>query len=327
MLGDAIRLGLLGTGRVNHRIVEAAAETDGRVIVSAVASRTVDRARDAAAALSVRSHSSYDALLADSDIDAVYLGLPNALHLPWAVRSIQAGKHVLSEKPLSRDPVAVSDALQLAQQHQVALREGLMHLHHPQTAAVEELVRSGELGELRSIHAEFSFFLDRPNDVRFSRELDGGALLDLGCYCVSYLRLLAGEPDRFCAQATLGDTGVDTGCSATMTAGNVRMSFSVDLQAPRRQELVIVGTEGSARVNSAFHCREPWIEVTVGSDTRRIESAAANPFVLELCAFADAVDAPATPLRLGADPVAQARCLAALVDAAGLYRPSVTHVS
>lgn len=320
MSKETVRLGLLGTGRVNQRIVDAAAETGGRVIVSAIASRSGSRARETAALHSVRSHSSYDNLLADPEIDAVYIGLPSALHVPWALRSIEAGKHVLSEKPLGRDPTAIGDAIKLAEHYRVALREGLMHLHHPQTAAVLALVRSGELGDLRHIRAEFSFFLDRPDDVRFAANLDGGALLDLGCYCVSYLRLLGGEPDQLCAQATIGKTGVDTGFSAVMVSGSVRMSFDVDFQAPRRQELVIVGTKGFARVNSAFHCREPWIDVTVGGDTHRIETAVSNPFTLELIDFADAVADPASPMPPGADPIAQSRCLADLANAAGLYQ-------
>jgi len=180
------------------------------VDVTAVASRDATRAYAYARAHGIRrAHGSYDALLADDEIDAVYVSLPNSLHVQWATLALEAGKHVLCEKPLSRRAGEVEAVFELAGRDGLVLMEGFMYRHHPQTRVLTEAVASGTIGELRQINAAFCFLLDDPADVRLRPELDGGALMGLGCYCLSQARLLAGEPELVFGRRLVGPTGVD----------------------------------------------------------------------------------------------------------------------
>ena len=189
-----MRLGLLSTARINDAILAAAAESD-RVDVVAVASRDGERARLYADEHGIaRAHGSYEALLEDSDVDAIYVSLPNALHHEWTMSALEAGKHVLCEKPYSRDPADVEQAFATARSAGLVLMEAFMYRHHPQTHAIAALVRDGALGKLLSVRSTFTFPLASLTDVRARPELAGGALMDVGCYCVSGSRLIAGEP-------------------------------------------------------------------------------------------------------------------------------------
>jgi len=191
-----VRLGLLSTANIN-RLVLAGARASSEVEVVAVASRDGARAEEYARDHGIgRAHGSYEALLADPEVDAVYISLPNSLHVDWSVRALEAGKHVLCEKPFSRRPMDVDRAFGAAERAGRVLAEAFMYRHHPQTKRVSELVREGAIGELRAIRAAFSFPLADRENVRMRPELDGGALMDVGCYCVSGSRLLGGEPER-----------------------------------------------------------------------------------------------------------------------------------
>ena len=152
-------------------------------------------------------YGSYEALLADDDVEAVYVSLPNALHVPWSIRALEAGKHVLCEKPLGRTPEAVERAFDTADRQGRLLMEAFMYRHHPQTQKLKELVGSGAVGELRQIRTAFTFTLDLPEDVRWRPELEGGSLLDLGCYCVSVSRLLGGRAGAGLRPAEAGADG------------------------------------------------------------------------------------------------------------------------
>src|SRR5271165_42941 len=185
-----MRLGLLSTARINEQLVAGARMARG-VEVVAIGSRDRARAEAQAQTLGVpRAHASYEALLADPDVEAVYVALPNSLHIEWSVRALEAGRHVLCEKPLSRHPDDVAHAFDVAERNRLVLAEAFMWRHHPQAHRLIELL--GEIGELRLIRASFSFLLERPGDLRLSSALDGGALMDVGCYCLSASRLLAG---------------------------------------------------------------------------------------------------------------------------------------
>ena len=204
------RFGLLSTADINGAILAGAAASD-HVEVVAVASRDAARAESYAREHGIPvSHGSYDALLADPQVDAVYVSLPNSLHVEWAIRALEAGKHVLCEKPMSNDPRQVEAVFDVAERQGLVCMEALMWRHHPQTLRLAALVREGAIGELRLIRAAFSHPLyDQPDHVRTRPELAGGSLMDLGCYCVSALRLLGGEPTSVAAHRVLGATGVD----------------------------------------------------------------------------------------------------------------------
>jgi D-xylose 1-dehydrogenase (NADP+, D-xylono-1,5-lactone-forming) len=308
-----VRLGLLSTARINRAIIGAAAKTDA-VEVVAVASRDAERAEAYAREHAIpRSHGSYEALLADPEVDAVYVSLPNSLHVEWTLRALEAGKHVLCEKPLARDPDAVERMFDAAAERGLVVMEAFMYRHHPQTRALRECVASGRLGELRQVRASFAFTLDDPDNVRLRPELDGGALMDLGCYCVSGARLVAGEPELVYGRLRLAPTGVDAAFTAVLAfPGDVFAEFHCAFDLPYESGLEAIGSAGRVLVREPFTCRDPHLEV----DGERIDVEDADRYQLQLENFAAAIRGVAEPLLGRADAVAQARTLDALYRSA-----------
>jgi predicted dehydrogenase len=317
----AVAWGLLSTARINLRIIEAARETDKAEVV-AVASRNSERAEAYAREQGIaRAHGSYEALLADEGVDAVYISLPNGMHVEWTLRALDAGKHVLCEKPLSRDPAAVEQVFQRAEERGLVVSEGFMWRHHPQTAKLVELAAEEVIGRLRVVRATFSFTLAgeySADDSRLDPALDGGALMDLGCYCVSAIRLLGGEPQRLQGQAALSPSGVDVCFAATLgLPRDVIAHFDVGFVTPRRAELEVVGEEASLFVPAPWHAPEPAIEIRrpTGDDAveREVISVApADPYLLELENVSDAIRGEAELLLGREDAIGQARALDAL---------------
>jgi predicted dehydrogenase len=293
-----LRLGLLSTAKINARILASGAE------VVAVASRDEARARAYARANGIeRAHGSYEALLADPGVDAVYISLPNALHVDWAVRALEAGKHVLCEKPLSRHPEEVERAFDVAERVNRVLMEGFMWRHTPQTDKLLELLP--RVGALRLIRAHFSFPQPAPGNVRLSAELEGGALMDVGCYCVSAARLIAGaEPVAFAGER-VGDE-VDLMFTGLMRfPGDVVAHFDCGMDLAFRHELEVVGTEGALVVRDPWHAGQVGIEL----NGERIDVEFRDPYLCEIEGLLTG--------RFGrADAVGQARALAALYEAA-----------
>jgi len=313
-----LRLGLLSTARINRAILDGAARTD-RVEIAAAASRELSRAREYAREHGIqRAHGSYEELLADPEVDAVYVPLPNRLHHEWTLRALAAGKHVLCEKPYSRRPSDVEQAFDLAGGSGLVLMEAFMYRHHPQMRRVAELVSGGAVGRLRTIRAVFRFRLDDEANVRLQPELDGGALMDVGCYCVSGSRLLAGEPVCVQAEQVLGRTGVDLAFHGTLRfADDVVGQFDASFVAPRRQQLEAIGDEGSLVVEGPW--RVDWggrVLLQREDEVEQIDVGPGDPFVLELENFADAVAGRADPLLGKADALGQARTIDALFRAA-----------
>ena len=316
----ALRLGLLSTARINEKLVAGARQV-GEVDVVAVASRGLDRAEAQAVSLGIsRAHGSYEALLADPDVDAVYVSLPNSMHVDWSIRSLEAGKHVLCEKPMARDPEQVERAFDMAERAGRVLTEAFMWRHHPQARRLVELLP--RIGELRVVRAAFSFPLDDAADVRLSAELEGGALMDVGCYCVSGTRLVAGEPLELAARQVLGGEGVDVRVAATLRlADDVLAQFDCALDSAARDELEVVGSEGSLFMDDPWHSREPVIEVR-GPDgsVEAVRTDEDDPYACELRDFAAAAAGERPPLLGREDAVGQARTIAALYESAGTGR-------
>jgi D-xylose 1-dehydrogenase (NADP+, D-xylono-1,5-lactone-forming) len=313
----AVAWGLLSTARINDRIIEAARESD-RADVLAVASRDAARAEAYAREHGIeRSHGSYEALLADPDVEAVYISLPNSLHVEWTLRSLDAGKHVLCEKPFSRHPDEVEQAFDRAEAAGLVLSEAFMWRHHPQTARLVELVADGAIGPLRVVRAAFSFHLGAVDDVRLDPELDGGALMDVGCYCLSAIRLLAGEPERLQGEQVLGPSGIDVCFAAALAFPDGRLGhFDCGFVLPSRAELEVVGENASLFVGDPFHAASPGIELRRADGTERIGVERANSYRLELENVADAIRGRA-PLLLGReDALGQARAIEALYRSA-----------
>jgi predicted dehydrogenase len=291
-----------------------------------VAGRDADRAAAYAIGRGIdTSYGSYDALLADPDLDAVYVSVPNALHLRWAVAAIEAGKHVLCEKPLSIDPAEVERAYALAAEHDVILVEGLMWRHNPQTERLLELIRSGAIGETRLVRATFSFPLSGAEDFRFDPELGGGALADVGSYCASGVRLFACEPESVSAQSIVRG-GVDIRLVAALRhPGGILSTIDCGMDLPDRAGLEIVGSEGILRVSDAWDCQAVGIErIMPDGTTESIPVPLEDSFRLELENFAAAAAGREAPLIGPEDTIAQARLLGAIAASAERRGTAVT---
>jgi predicted dehydrogenase len=304
-----VRWGLLSTARINRATIPGARASEKAELL-AVASRDETRARAYADECGIeRSYGSYEALLADPDVEAVYISLPNSLHCEWSIRALDAGKHVLCEKPMSANPAEVEAAFDAAERNGRLLMEAFMYRHHAQTKRLRELVEEGAIGELRLVRTVFSFPLGDLENVRMRPELEGGALMDVGCYCVSGARLLAGEPEQVAAQQVVGPSGVDVRFTGTMRfADDVLAHFDCGFDMPSRSGLEAVGSEGTASVES------PWL--CTGDEAERVAVEDADRYRLQLENFSDAIRGDAEPLLGRADAVGQARALEALYAAA-----------
>jgi len=312
-----VKLGILSTARINRAVLTGARLSD-RVEVAAVASRDAARAEAYAAEHGIeRAHGSYEALLEDPGVDAVYISLPNSLHVPCSIRALEAGKHVLCEKPLDRRSAEVERAFDAADRVGRILMEAFMYRHHPQTKRLAELVREGAIGELRLVRSSFSFSLSDETDVRLRPELDGGSLMDVGCYCVSGSRLLAGEPVTVAAHQVVGPTGVDVRFAATMSfPGGVLGHFDCGFDVAARSELEAVGSEGTIVVRDPWLIREAALELRQGEEVQLVGLENPNRYQLELENLADAIGGETEPLLGRDDALGQARAIEALYEAA-----------
>jgi predicted dehydrogenase len=320
-----LRIGLLSTARINANLA-AGAHASSRVRVVAIASRELSRAQAQARELGVdRAHGSYEALLADDDVDAVYVSLPNELHHEWSMRAIAAGKHVLCEKPYSRSADEVREAFSAAEAAGVVLAEALMWRHHPQALRLAGLVAGGAIGDLRMVRAAFSFPLSDPRDARLLEGDAGGSVMDVGCYCISAGRMLAGEPVSVTAQQVLTPSGVDRRLTATLAhEDDVLTHFDCALDLPHRSELEAIGSDGILRVSDPWHSIATGIQLVVG-DRRpeHFDIAEANPYACELDDLAGAVAGEHPPRLAADDALGQARAIDAVLTAAASGR-SVT---
>ena len=317
-----VRWGFLSTARINRRLLAAAEKIDAAEVV-AVASRDSDRAEAYAVEHGIsRSHGSYEALLEDSEVDAVYISLPNSLHVEWSVRALAAGKHVLCEKPLTRSPEEAEYAFEAADRAGCILMEAFMWRHSPQTAKLVQLVEGGVIGELQLVRATFSFPLEGRRNIRLDPDLGGGALMDVGAYCVSAARLLAGEPERVYGEQVIGDSGVDV-----LFTGMLRFSRGVlaeidaGMNLPRRDGLEAVGTEGSLVISDPWLAQRLVLHLRRGESREEIALPPADPYRLELENMCAAISAGARPLLGREDAVGQARTLDALYQSADEGRP------
>jgi D-xylose 1-dehydrogenase (NADP+, D-xylono-1,5-lactone-forming) len=313
----SVAWGLLSTARIN-RLVLAGARKSDRVDVVAVASRNAESAESYAREHGIeRALGSYEALLEDDGVEAVYISLPNSMHIEWSVRALEAGKHVLCEKPLTRRAAEAERAFDAADRSGRLLMEAFMYRHHPQTARLKALLGDGAIGRLQLIRAAFSFTVADPANIRLLGDLDGGALMDVGCYCVSGSRLLAGEPVEVHAEQVIGPGGADIRFAATMRfADDVIGQFDCGLDLPVRDELEVFGSEGSLFLDDPWHARSPVIELRRDDGTEQIEVEPADSYQLELENLSDAIRGEATPLLGRDDAVGQARTIEALYRAA-----------
>ena len=307
-----MRLGLMSTANINEALLGAVPEG---VEIAAVASRDASRAQAYASEHGIaRAHGSYEELLADDALDAVYISLPNGMHHEWTLRTIDAGKHVLVEKPYSRRAAEAEEAWDAAARVGVSVMEAFMWRHHPQAAAALSLVEQGRIGRLREIRTTFSFPLFDHDNVRMVADLDGGALMDVGCYCISGARLLGGEPERVSGEQVTGPTGVDVDFYGILRFPNdVVGVFDASFTLPQRQRLEAVGEDTTLVLEAPW--RSDWGgRLLVDGD--EVEVPETNPYERELFNLAAAIAGEGEPLLGRDDAVAQARVIEALYRSA-----------
>lgn len=316
-----VTLGLLSTAAVNGFILDGARGSN-TIAIAAVASRDEGRATAYAHAHGIeRAYGTYEALLEDSNIEAVYVGLPNRLHVDWSVRALEAGKHVLCEKPFGRRAAEVGRAFEVAARKGLVLMEAFMYRHDPQTRKVRELVADGVLGELRLIRSVFSIGLSDQDDVRMKRDLDGGALMDVGCYCVDVARLLAGEPDHVYGEQVTGEGGVDELFTGILRfPDDVVALFDCGLTLPDRSELEVVGSRASLAVDDPWHSRPARIRLRSPAANGEIRVEEVDAYRLQLENFGDAIRGRAAPSLGRNDAVRQALVIEALYCSAAERR-------
>lgn len=298
MSHSAIRMGILGCARICRRGVIAGIQQAQGAELVAIASRSGATARDWAAEFNIpASFDSYEQLIDDPRIDAVYIPLPNELHRGWALRAAAAGKHVLCEKPLGLDLADAQQIVEGCRQAGVMLMEAFMWRHHPRVARALELVRSGAVGELRLVKMDFSFDIDR-QDWRLDRARGGGALYDIGCYGINAARLFSGEePVEIFARAKRYATGVDMTTAMLLRFANGCMALlDASFEAPYRNRIELVGTQGSLELPEGVL---PPPEAVLllrrdsGVETMRFETA--DQYRLEVEAFCEGIRAGHLP--------------------------------
>ncbi len=288
------------------------------VDVRAIASRSLDRARAAGADMGIpRAYGSYEELLADSSIEAVYIPLPNHMHVEWVKKAADAGKHVLCEKPLALHADEVSELIEHTNKRGVLLMEAFMYRYHPQWIRARELVQIGEVGRVTAVQSSFFYNNRDPKNIRNRTDAGGGALLDIGCYTASSARYLLGrEPERVVSLVQRDpDFGTDRLTSALLDFGDVQAQFTVGTQTYSEQTVTIWGSGGFLRVELPFNAFPDVpinVHVSNGVGSRDIATGPADQYRLQFEAFSRALrsgDAPPTPPE---DALANQRVLDAI---------------
>ena len=254
MINKILNWGFLSTARINRSLIPPL-QVSKRNHLLAVGSRTQESADDYAKEKKIeRAYGTYESLLADPDIDVIYNSLPNHLHAEWTIKAVEAGKHVLCEKPLALSVDEVDAIKTAAQNHGRVVAEAFMYRHHPQTLQVKEIVKSGSLGTLKLIRGSFSFVLTREGDVRLNPEWGGGSIWDVGCYPISYSRTVVGEnPLEVFGWQVTGRTGIDNTFVGQMRfKGDVQAQFDSSFDIPFHAFMEIVGSEGTLSIPKPF---------------------------------------------------------------------------
>lgn len=320
-----IRWGIISTAKIGREQVIPAIRASRNGHVAAVASRELGKAKALADSIGAeKAYDSYEALLADPDIDAVYNPLPNHGHAPWSVAAMRAGKHVLVEKPMALNAAEAKAMVEAAHTTGRYLAEAFMYRYHPQHARAREIIASGVLGRLTAIDASFSFSLSQADktNVRLASDMGGGGLWDVGCYCVNSIRWLSGkEPDTVSGFATYGTSGVDeVFVGALHLVGGLLAHFECGLRSFGRQQYTVTGENGRLNVAEAFRPDEhPGVIQVFRKDSDQPETItipATNQYVLMVEDFADAILNKRPPRFAPEDGVQNMRILDALALAA-----------
>ena len=325
---NELRWGILSTANIGRKKVVPAMQRAARTKVVAIGSRDIERARDYAKELSIPTvHGSYEELLADPEVDAVYIPLPNHMHAEWTMAAARAGKHILCEKPLAMNAAEAARMVAVCEQHGVVMAEAFMYRLHPSWAKVREIVASGRIGRLMAVQSWFSYYNDDPGNIRNIPEVGGGALYDVGCYCISLSRLLFDDEPRRVQGSIIRDPemGVDILSSGILEFDGGVATFTVATRTETDQRVHVYGTTGRISVGIPFNIppdRKTEIYVTAGGDppvapaTETLTFDPVDQYTVQAEQFAAAV-LDGTPLPFGAsDSVANMRVIDLLMESA-----------
>ena len=324
-----VRWGVLSTANIATEQVIPAIQAAARCRVTAIASRNLDRARETAGKLGIeQAYGSYGQLLNDPDIDAVYIPLPNHLHAEWSIAAARAGKHILCEKPIALSVAETETMIAAAEEAGVILREAFMYQFHPSWQRAKELVNDGEIGEVIAINTWFSYFNDDPDNIRNILDYGGGALMDIGCYCIHLSRFIYGsEPTA--TKATVRrdpESGVDIATAGLLEFGDRMATFTCSTRTEPDQRVDIYGTEGRIHIEIPFNIpddRPTRIFVTAGGNpptepaTVTLEFPTANEYTLQAEAFAAALLDDAPLPDVGPDAIHNIRAIERMFAATG----------
>jgi predicted dehydrogenase len=318
-----VRWGILSTANIGVAKVLPAMQRAEHCEISAIASRDLAKAQQAAAKLGIpRAYGSYEELLADPEIDAVYNPMPNHLHVPWSIKALQAGKHVLCEKPIALTAAEAQQLADAGKQHPgLKLMEAFMYRHHPQWRRAKQIVDAGGIGELRTIHSFFSYFNDDPANVRNQADIGGGGLMDIGCYNISLSRFIFGaEPQRiFGIVERDPQLHTDRLTSGILDFGRGTATFTCSTQLTSYQRVNIYGTTGRVEIEIPFNAppdRPTKMWHQRGGEVEEIVLDAVDQYTLQGELFAQAIlnDTPVpTPIE---DAVANMRVIDAILASA-----------
>ena len=318
-----VRWGILSTAKIGTEQVIPAMQSGKYCEITAVASRNLDKAQAAARQLGIpKAYGSYEELLADPDIDAIYIPLPNHLHVPWSIKALNADKHVLCEKPIGLTAAKAQELLDAARQRpQLKVMEAFMYRHHPQWQRARQLVAEGKIGQLRTIQSFFSYYNADPDNIRNKAEIGGGGLMDIGCYCISLSRFIFGaEPQRVCGIMEYDPQfKTDRLTSGILDFGRGTSTFTCSTQLTPYQRVNIFGTEGRVEIEIPFNAPadqpcKMWHQY--GTEIDEIVLDVCNQYTIQGDLFSQAVlkdtDVP-TPLE---DAVANMKVIEALIHSA-----------
>jgi len=252
-----ISWGILSTAKIGIEKVIPAMQQSKYCDISAIASRDYDKAKAAADKLNIpKVYGSYEQLLTDPDIQAIYIPLPNHMHVPWSVKCLEAGKHVLCEKPAAMNVTEAQELLEDSKKYpNLKIMEAFMYRFHPQWQKTKQLVTNGKIGQLKTIQSFFSYYNIDPDNIRNKSEYGGGGLMDIGCYCISLSRFLFGtEPEKISGIIEYDDKfKVDSFASGILDFGNGTSSFTCSTQLNPYQRVNILGTKGRIEIEIPFN--------------------------------------------------------------------------
>jgi D-xylose 1-dehydrogenase (NADP+, D-xylono-1,5-lactone-forming) len=321
---QTLQWGLLSTARINDALI-LPLQTSKRNKLIAVASRSQDKAEAYASEKKIpRAYGSYEALLVDPEIDIIYNPLPNHLHADWTIRALEAGKHVLCEKPMALSLTEVDNISAAAGKSGKIVTEAYAYRSHPQTVRVREMIKSGKLGKIRLVFGSFTFIMTKQGDIRWDPEMGGGSLWDIGCYPLSFMRYVLGvEPVEVFGWQDTSPSGIDETFAAQLRfPGGVYAQLNCSFKVPSHEFVEIVGDEGTLSVPQPFNTRmKRALYLTQAGKTSSIEVKGPDPYAGEVEDLADSILLGKPAVVSLADSRANTAAILALLESAKIGKP------